>query len=73
MAAGVLLPPKKYIASFDDWSLATGQAEQSESVQVATLRSCIGGAAWKFFATFTFDVEDERKKVTPVNFWKLLS
>lgn len=75
MASGALPPPEKYIVgeswddwieSFDDWSLATGKADKSEKVQVATLKTCIGGDAWKIFATFTFDDEDERAKIAPV-------
>lgn len=75
MAAGAIPPPERYtsaeswddwLETFEDWSLATGQAAKSEAVQVATLKSCIGGDAWKIFSTFDFDSADDRKKIAPV-------
>ena len=74
MAAGGTSPPDCYmtgeswddlVESFHDWSLATGQAEKSE-VQVATLKLCIGTDAWKIFAKFAFNREEDRNKMTPV-------
>ena len=66
MAAGGIPPPDSYttgeswddwVESFDYWSLATGQAEKSEEVQVAILKLCIGGDTCKIFVTFAFDRE----------------
>ena len=55
-----------WVEAFDDWSLTTGQAKKAEDVQVATLKSRIGGDPWKIFATCTFATPEDRKKVGPV-------
>ena len=74
MAAGGISPPDCYttgeswddwVELFHEWSLATGQAEKSD-VQDATLKSYIDADAWKIFAKFAFNREEDRNKMTPV-------
>ena len=38
----------------------------SEKVQIVTLKTCIGGDAWKIFATSTLEDEDDRARIAPV-------